>query len=126
MTDFFEDGYDIDEDDEDIIVLHNEETDMDEEYYLLAQYDLDGVWYVVLQPTKPLPDIEEDMVLIYELVEKDGEYSFKVIDDDDRLQRAFDEFNRLRMEYDDCDCDECGDGCDCENCAHEHHDDEDK
>lgn len=115
MTDFFEDGYDINDEDDDIIVLHNDETDKDEEYYLLAQFDVDELWYAVLKPTQPLPDIDDDMVVIYEIVEQDGEYSFKPIEEDERLQKVFDEFMRM-VEEDDCDCgcEHCHD----ENCSH--------
>ncbi len=124
MADFFED--DINEqEDEDIITLHNYETDKDEEFYHLATLDVDKKWYIVMQPVQPLPDIGEDEVLIYEIVtDKTGESTFKPIESEEELQKVFDEFIK-ELEANDCgcDCEDCHhDDCDCDEC---HHHDED-
>lgn len=92
MADFFEDTNNVDEDD-DIIVLHNEATDKDEEFYHLATLDVDEKWYVVMKPVEKLDDIAEDEVLIYEIVEdEDGNDNFAPIEDEDVLEKVFDEF----------------------------------
>lgn len=130
MADFFED--DINEqEDEDIITLHNYETDKDEEFYHLATLDVDHKWYIVMQPVEPLPDIGEDEVLIYEIVtDKAGESTFKPIESEEELQKVFDEFIK-ELEAHGCECDDCcdcdhdgchHDECDCDECHH--HDDE--
>ena len=92
MADFFEDNNNV-EDDDDIIVLHNEATDKDEEFYHLATLDVDGKWYVVMKPVEKLDDIADDEVLIYEIVEdEDGNDNFAPIEDENVLEKVFDEF----------------------------------
>ena len=92
MADFFEDNNNI-EDDEDIVVLHNENTDKDEEFYHLATLDVEEKWYVVLKPVEKLEDIEDDEVLIYEIVEdEDGNDAFAPIEDENVLEKVFNEF----------------------------------
>lgn len=91
MADFFEDQNNMDEDD-DIITLYNEERDVDEDFYHLATLDVDDKWFVVLKPVEKLPDIEEDEVLIYEVQEGDDGDIFVAIEDEDLLQKVFDEF----------------------------------
>ena len=80
MADFFDDQNKMDEDD-DIIVLYNEERDCDEEFYHLATLDVDDKWFVVLKPVEELPDIADDEVLIYEIVEGEEGDVFKAIED---------------------------------------------
>ena len=91
MADFFDDQNKMDEDD-DIIVLYNEERDCDEEFYHLATLDVDDKWFVVLKPVEELPDIADDEVLIYEIVEGEEGDVFKAIEDDALLEKVFDEF----------------------------------
>lgn len=91
MADFFEDQNNMDEDD-DIITLYNEERDQDEDFYHLATLDVDDRWFVVLKPVEKLPDIEDDEVLIYEVVEGTEGDVFAAIEDEELLQKVFDEF----------------------------------
>lgn len=91
MADFFEDQSNMDEDD-DIITLYNEERDQDEDFYHLATLDVDDRWFVVLKPVEKLPDIEDDEVLIYEVVEGAEGDVFAAIEDEELLQKVFDEF----------------------------------
>ena len=91
MADFFEDQNNMDEDD-DIITLYNEERDQDEDFYHLATLDVDDRWFVVLKPVEKLPDIEDDEVLIYEVVEVAEGDVFAAIEDEELLQKVFDEF----------------------------------
>lgn len=94
MADFFEDQNNMEEDD-DIIILYNEERDCDEEFYHLATLDVDDKWFVVLKPVEKLPDIEEDEVLIYEVRDGDEGDVFVAIEDEDLLQKVFEEFNKM-------------------------------
>ena len=100
MADFFEDQNNMDEDDE-IITLYNEERDVDEDFYHLATLDVDDKWFVVLKPVEKLPDIEEDEVLIYEVQEGDDGDIFVAIEDEDLLQKVFDEFMKEMEALDD-------------------------
>ena len=81
----------MDEDD-DIITLYNEERDQDEDFYHLATLDVDDRWFVVLKPVEKLPDIEDDEVLIYEVVEGAEGDVFAAIEDEELQQKVFDEF----------------------------------
>ncbi len=125
MADFFDDANKMDEDD-DIIVLHNETTDKDEEFYHLATLDVDDKWYIVMKPVEKLEDISDDEVLIYEIVEdEDGNDTFAPIEDENQLEKVFNEFMAELEKYDD----ECGcchgeydhDGCNCnhDECEHD-------
>lgn len=116
MADFFEDQNNMEEDD-DIITLYNEETDKDEEFYHLATLDVDNRWFIVMKPVQKLDDIDEDEVLIYEIGEnEEGNDVFIAIEDEDLLQRVFDEF-MAEVEKMEGGCDGCGDG-DCSCCHH--------
>lgn len=100
MADYFKDQMGTTEDD-DIIILYNEETDKDEEYYELATLDVDGKWYIVMKPVEQLPDIAEDEVLIYEIVEdKEGNSNFAPIEEDSVLEKVFNEFIAMLEEWD--------------------------
>src|SRR5699024_6724023 len=100
MADFFEDQNNMDEDD-DIITLYNEERDVDEDFYHLATLDVDDKWFVVLKPGEKLPEIEEDEVLIYEVQEGDDGDIFVANEDEDLLQKVFDEFMKEMEALDD-------------------------
>ena len=100
MADYFKDQMSTTEDD-DIIVLYNEETDKDEEFFELATLDVDGKWYIVMKPVEQLPDIAEDEVLIYEIVEdKEGNSNFAPIEEDAVLEKVFNEFIAMLEEWD--------------------------
>jgi hypothetical protein len=100
MADYFKDQMGTTEED-DIIVLYNEETDKDEEFYELATLDVDGKWYIVMKPVEQLPDIADDEVLIYEIIEdKEGNSNFAPIEDDAVLEKVFNEFIAMLEEWD--------------------------
>ena len=118
MADFFDDQNNMAEDD-DIITLYNQETDKDENFYHLATLDVDKRWFVVMKPVEKLDDIDEDEVLIYEIVEnEDGNDVFCAIEDEDLLQRVFDEFMAEVEKMEDAGC-ACGSDCSC--CNHDCH-----
>ena len=100
MADYFKDQMGTTEDD-DIVVLYNEETDKDEEFFELATLDVDGKWYIVMKPVEQLPDIADDEVLIYEIIEdKEGNSNFAPIEDDAVLEKVFNEFIAMLEEWD--------------------------
>ncbi len=94
MAEFFKDNENLEEDDNDIIILHNEVNDTDEEFYHLATLDVDKRWFIIMKPVEKLEDIADDEVLIYEIVEKDGEDRFEPIEDEALLNKVFKEFEK--------------------------------
>ena len=95
--DFFEETNEVDENDVDIITLHNIEKDVDEDFYHLATFDCDGKWYVGLLPTKPEKG-EEDEVYIFRIEEGKNENMIVSIDDEAEIERAFAEFSKFMEE----------------------------
>ena len=94
MAKFFKDNENLEEEDNDIIILHNEVNDTDEEFYHLATLDVDKRWFIIMKPVEKLEDIADDEVLIYEIVEKDGEDRFEPIEDEELLNKVFKEFEK--------------------------------
>ena len=94
MAEFFKDNENLEEEDNDIIILHNEVNDTDEEFYHLATLDVDKRWFIIMKPVEKLEDIADDEVLIYEIVEKDGEDRFEPIEDEELLNKVFKEFEK--------------------------------
>ena len=94
MAEFFKDNENLEEEDNDIIILHNEVNDTDEEFYHLATLDVDKRWFIIMKPAEKLEDIADDEVLIYEIVEKDGEDRFEPIEDEEILNKVFKEFEK--------------------------------
>ena len=94
MAEFFKDNENLEEEDNDIIILHNEVNDTDEEFYHLATLDVDKRLFIIMKPVEKLEDIADDEVLIYEIVEKDGEDRFEPIEDEALLNKVFKEFEK--------------------------------
>ena len=94
MAEFFKDNENLEEEDNDIIILHNEVNDTDEEFYHLATLDVDKRWFIIMKPVEKLEDIADDEVLIYEIVEKDGQDRFEPIEDEALLNKVFKEFEK--------------------------------
>ena len=95
MADFFEDSENLIDEEDDIITLHNEATDKDEDFYHLATLDVDKRWFIVMQPVEHLDDIADDEVLIYEIIENEnGEDAFAPIEDEKLLDKVFKEFEK--------------------------------
>ena len=94
MAEFFKVNENLEEEDNDIIILHNEVNDTDEEFYHLATLDVDKRWFIIMKPVEKLEDIADDEVLIYEIVEKDGEDRFEPIEDEALLNKVFKEFEK--------------------------------
>jgi len=96
MANFFEETENVDEELDDIIILHNNSTDRDEEFYHLATLDVDNKWYAVLQPAEELDDIEDGYVLIFEIVENAVNPEDVLIPVEDKIiqNKVLDAFNK--------------------------------
>ena len=94
MAEFFKDNENLEAEENDNIILHNEVNDTDEEFYHLATLDVDKRWFIIMKPVEKLEDIADDEVLIYEIVEKDGEDRFEPIEDEALLNKVFKEFEK--------------------------------
>ncbi|MBQ9716333.1 MAG: DUF1292 domain-containing protein [Clostridia bacterium] len=97
---------------EDIIQLINEDGDT-VDFYHVATIEFEEKWYVFFEPVEDLADVDEGEVVVFRLeTAEDGEDLFVPIEDDEELDRVFEEYNRLIEEEDGCGCD-CGDDCTC-------------
>lgn len=94
---FFEDQENMNEED-DIVILHNEATDRDEEFYHIATLDVDKRWFIVLEPAEELDDIQDGEVLIYEIIEGKEQDEMVPVEDEKLLQKVFDEFIKMISE----------------------------
>ncbi len=113
MSDIFDDIDNMNDDD--VIVLYNEQLDKEEEFYFLATLDVDDKWYIVMKPVEQLDDIADNEVLIYELAENEsGDTVMLPIEEEDRLNKVFEEFMKMAGDELECDCDcaDCADPCD--------------
>ncbi len=88
-----EENYNLDEDfedEEEIITLHNENTDKDEDFRVVWYIEDGGKNYLFLNPVDPSDDIAEDEVLICEYGEtKNGEEFVNPVDDEKELERIY-------------------------------------
>ena len=88
-----EENYNLDEDfedEEEIVTLHNENTDKDEDFRVVWYIEDGGKNYLFLNPVDPSDDIAEDEVLICEYGEtKNGEEFVNPVDDEKELERIY-------------------------------------
>lgn len=78
----------------------------------VATIDYENEWYVFFSPTEELDGLSEDEVVIFKLAEdEDGSDLFLPIEDEDLLEKVYNEYVAI-MDGDEDDCD-----CDCEDCA---------
>ncbi len=88
-----EETYNLDEDfedEEEIVTLHNETTNKDEDFRIVWLIEEGDKNYLFLNPVEPSDDIGEDEVLICEYGETDdGEEFVNPIDDEKELQRIY-------------------------------------
>lgn len=81
--------------DDDIVTLVDENGD-EHEFFTLATYDIDDVWYTVLEPVEQTEGFNEGDVIIFRLEEdEDGEDAFMPIEDEAELEKAFAEFKKM-------------------------------
>lgn len=85
----------IDEDDKEIRFLH------------IMTFDFEESFFVALTPEEDTEDIENGEVLLMEILEdKDGNDTYAPIEDEDRLDKVWEEFERLYYEDDEEDGEE--------------------
>jgi len=111
--------------DEDIVVLKDEEG-KDSRFYHIMTFDYEESFYVALTPETEVDGIKSGEVILLEIMEdEDGDDCYVPIEDEQKLDKIWDEFERLYEE----DADECGcDECECDECGEEEgkNDDEEK
>ena len=105
--------------DGEVVQLINEDGDT-VEFYHVATIEYENNWYVFFQPAEEMEDIGEDEVVIFKLdTDENGEDLFVPIEDEELLDKVFDEYNKLMEddgEEDGCSCGcGCGLDCDCKN-----------
>ncbi|AEY66843.1 DUF1292 domain-containing protein [Clostridium sp. BNL1100] len=90
-----------DEERDDIVVLLGEDGE-EVEFEHLDTIEMDGSEYVILLPLDEQENEEVDEVVILKIEHsEDGEDSFVTVDDEEELNRVFEEFKtRMEDEYD--------------------------
>ncbi|NLO64963.1 MAG: DUF1292 domain-containing protein, partial [Clostridiales bacterium] len=58
-----------DYEDDEIVTLVSEDGE-EQEFFTLATFDLDGKWYIVLEPAQPIEGFQEGDVIIFRLEEE--------------------------------------------------------
>ncbi len=82
---------------EDNIIILEDQDGCQVEFETIDVFELDGVTYFAL--LEVLPDEEEnDEVLIMQVRGEDDDLELVMVDDDDKLQKAFEEFCRRDAE----------------------------
>ena len=86
-------------------------------FYEEACVELDGKFYVLLSPAEEIEGIAEDEVVICSLEMQDDDTQLIVlVEDEELMQRVFDEYLNTA---DECDCGCCDGDCDCDDeCEH--------
>lgn len=108
--------------DEDIVVLKDEEGN-DSRFYHIMTFDYEESFYVALTPETEVDGIENGEVILLEIMEdEDGDDCYVPIEDEKKLDKVWDEFERLyEEECDECECGECG----CSECGGDEDDEDD-
>lgn len=84
--------------DDEIVTLVSEDG-KEQEFFTLATFDMEGKWYIVLEPATPIEGFEEGDVIIFRLAEgQDGEDEYLPVESEEELNKAFAEFERLLEE----------------------------
>ncbi|HOB64665.1 MAG TPA: DUF1292 domain-containing protein [Clostridia bacterium] len=87
-----------DYEDDEIVTLVSEDGE-EQEFFTLATFDLDGKWYIVLEPAQPIEGFQEGDVIIFRLEEdENGEDIYQPIETEEELEKAFAEFQRMLEE----------------------------
>ncbi|MCH5164559.1 MAG: DUF1292 domain-containing protein [Clostridiales bacterium] len=102
---------------EDIITLQDEQGNPIK-FVEVACVEFEEEFYVLLSPAEEVEGIGDDEVIICKLEDQDDETQLIVpVEDEELMQKVFDEYLRTAEECgccdDDCDCDDC-------DCEHEH------
>jgi uncharacterized protein YrzB (UPF0473 family) len=101
--------------DEDVIVMIDEEG-TEVRFLHIMTFDFENSFYVALTPEETVDGIENGEVLLMEIIEdEDGEETYAPIEDEAKLDRVWEEFERLYYEDEDGEDEhEHGPGCGCE------------
>lgn len=82
----------VDEEQDEIIVLQDEDG-KEVEFNHIATLDYNDEWYIYLQPVELEDDMEDDEMFIFKIEEdKDGNDLFTPVEDEDLLQKLYDEY----------------------------------
>lgn len=103
---------------EDIVELVDDEGKT-LKFYHVATIDYESNWYVFFSPTEEMEEVDTDEVVIFRLdSDEEGNDVFSPIEDEELLQKVYDEYVRIMSEEYDENADEddgceggCGGGC---------------
>lgn len=88
------------DDAEDIITLTSEDGEQIE-FYHEATIEYEGEWYVFLHPVNEMPEIGEDEIIIFKLLKsEDGDDSLEPIEDEELLDKVYEEYVKIIDTYD--------------------------
>ncbi len=91
---------------DDIVVLKDEEGN-DSKFYHIMTFDFEGSFFVALTPETEVDGIKNGEVILLEIMEdEDGDDCYVPIEDEERLDKVWNEFERLYNEEDDEDDEE--------------------
>ncbi len=87
--------------DEDVIVMIDEEG-TEVRFLHIMTFDFESSFYVALTPEESVDGIENGEVLLMEIIEdEDGEETYAPIEDEAKMDKVWDEFERLYYEDED-------------------------
>ena len=118
MAEEFEknENLEVEFEEDDIVELVDDEGNTIK-FYHVATIDYEGNWYVFFSPTEEMEDVDPDEVVIFRLdSDEEGNDVFSPIEDEELLQKVYDEYVKVMSEEyaDDEDDDEeggCASGC---------------
>jgi len=102
---------------EDVVILTDEEG-KEVRFLHIMTFDFEDSFYVALTPEESVDGIEPGEVLLLEIMEdEDGDDCYVPIEDEAKMDRVWEEFERLY--YEDDEDDEGGEGCghNCSGCC---------
>ena len=110
-------------DEEDIITLQDEQGNSIK-FAEVACVEYEDNYYVLLSPVEEVEGIGEDEVIVCKLEEGDDDSQLIVpLEDEELMQKVFDEYLRTvdECDCDECDCEDCDGECDCDHddCDHD-------
>lgn len=102
MNDENKDMNEMNEMNEDVVVVLTDEDGTEVRFYHLMTFDFEDSFYVALTPEEEMEGVENGDVLLLEIKEdEDGNDSYVPIEDEKKLDKIWDEFERLYYEEDD-------------------------
>ncbi len=85
--------------DEENVVILTDEDGKDIRFLHIMTFDFEESFFVALTPEEDMEDIENGEVLLMEILEdEDGNDSYVPIENEDRLDQVWEEFERLYYE----------------------------